>query len=417
MPARTERPGAGAGSSAPCWLSPEEVGETAAWIASLQLRDGMVPWYRGGHADPWNHVEAAMALACAGRWAEVGRAFDWLAAKQHEDGSWCTGYVLGGVVEPRRDPNACAYVATGLWWCTGLGGGRSLLEEFWPMVERALHWCLLQQRPGGEIVWSVDPDGVRGTFALLAATSSFQLSLRCAAEAATELRQGPSPWLEAAERATAAVARGCRAVDRLFAGQRGSDGASSEGRASDGRASDGRASDGRASGGRASDGRASDRAWPGSDPRERAAVFAPKDRWAMDWYYPVLTGALAGEEARRRVADRWQEFIEPGLGVRCVSDRYWVTAAETAEFAMAASRAGFATEAAELLDWTRHLRHPSGAYWTGCAHPECVRFPGGQLSTYSAAAVVIADHVLSRRSPAAGVFSGPGEVAAASEEA
>ena len=133
----------------------------------------------------------------------------------------------------------------------------------------------------------------------------------------------------------------------------------------------------------------------------------------MDWYYPVLTGALAGEEARRRVLDRWQEFVEPRLGVRCVSDRYWVTAAETAEFAMAARRTGFATEAAELLDWTRHLRHPSGAYWTGCAHPECVRFPGSQLSTYSAAAVVIADHVLSRRSPAAGVFSGPGEMAAA----
>ena len=413
MPAGTERHGAGPGSSALCWLSPKEVGETAAWIASLQLRDGMVPRYRGGYADPWNHVEAAMALACAGRWAEVGRAFDWLAAKQHEDGSWCTGYVLGGVVEPRRDPNACAYVATGLWWCAGLGGGRSLLEEFWPMVERALRWCLLQQRPGGEIVWSVDPDGVRGTFALLAATSSFQLSLRCAAEAATELRHDASPWLKAAERATAAVARGCRAGDRLFAGRLGSDGAPADGRVADGRVADGRAAEGRAADGRAADGRAADGAGPGSDPRERAAVFASKDRWAMDWYYPVLTGALAGEEARRRVLDRWQEFVEPRLGVRCVSDRYWVTAAETAEFAMAARRAGFATEAAELLDWTRHLRHPSGAYWTGCAHPECVRFPGRQLSTYSAAAVVIADHVLSRRSRAAGVFSGPGEVAAA----
>ena len=60
--------------------------------------------------------------------------------------------------------------------------------------------------------------------------------------------------------------------------------------------------------------------------------------------------------------------------------------------------------AAKLLAWTRHLRAGDGAYWTGCAHPECVRFPGGQKSTYSAAAVIIADHVLSRRSPAAVVF-------------
>jgi hypothetical protein len=52
------------------------------------------------------------------------------------------------------------------------------------------------------------------------------------------------------------------------------------------------------------------------------------------------------------------------------------------------------------------MRDDDGAYWTGCAHPECVRFPGGQRSTYSAAAVVIADHVLHRRSPAAAIFAG-----------
>ena len=140
-----------------------------------QLPDGMVPWYRGGHADPWNHVEATMALAAAGRWAEVERGFDWLAAQQLPDGSWCTFYVADGVTEPRRDPNVCAYPATGAWWCSQLGGGPALLETVWPMIERAVNWCLGYQRPGGEIVWSVGPDGVPGNFALLAANSSLQL--------------------------------------------------------------------------------------------------------------------------------------------------------------------------------------------------------------------------------------------------
>ena len=144
-------------------LSPDEVGETAEWVASLQLRSGMVPWYRGGHADPWNHVEAAMALAAAGRWPEVERAFAWLAAQQLPDGSWCTFYVPDGVLEPRRDPNVCAYVATGAWWCHQLGPGTAFVEPWWPMVARAITWCLRYQRPGGEIPGPLAPTRPRGT--------------------------------------------------------------------------------------------------------------------------------------------------------------------------------------------------------------------------------------------------------------
>ena len=51
-----------------------------------------------------------MALAAGGRWAEVERAFDWLAPNQLADGSWCTFYLADGVIEPRRDPNVCAYL-------------------------------------------------------------------------------------------------------------------------------------------------------------------------------------------------------------------------------------------------------------------------------------------------------------------
>lgn len=47
-------------------LSADEVVQTAESIASLQLDTGMIPWFPGGHCDPWNHVETAMALDVAG---------------------------------------------------------------------------------------------------------------------------------------------------------------------------------------------------------------------------------------------------------------------------------------------------------------------------------------------------------------
>ena len=333
-------------------LAPEEIGQTAAWIASLQLPSGMIPWYRGGHADPWNHVEATMALAAGGRWAEVERAFDWLARHQLADGSWCTFYLADGVIEPRRDPNVGAYVATGAWWCWQLSGDDGILAELWPMLARGISWCLRYQRQGGEIAWSVGPDGAIGTFALLAATSSFQHSLRSAARVAEVLghEREAETWSTAAGRAAEAVA-------------------------------------------------------------ERPGSFEPKDRWAMDWYYPVLSGAVVGHPARRRMLERWSEMVLDGLGVRCVADQSWVTAAETAECAMATARAGMRAEAEGLLAWTTHLRAGDGSYWTGCVHPECVRFPGGQKSTYSAAAVLIADHVLYLRSEAAAIFAGPPQAA------
>ena len=60
----------------------------------------------------------------------------------------------------------------------------------------------------------------------------------------------------------------------------------------------------------------------------------------MDWYYPVLSGALPFDEAARRIEHSWSKFVLDGVGVRCVSDRPWVTSAETAECVIALDALG-----------------------------------------------------------------------------
>ena len=82
-------------------LSAADVLDTAASIAEVQRPDGMIPWFPGGHCDPWNHVEAAMALTACGFDAEADRAYQWLVDTQLPDGSWFNYYLATGVKDPR----------------------------------------------------------------------------------------------------------------------------------------------------------------------------------------------------------------------------------------------------------------------------------------------------------------------------
>ena len=321
---------------------PPDLDATVDTIARRQLDDGRIPWFEGHHADPWNHVEAAMALAVGGRHDAVRRAYDWLRATQRDDGSW-PSYVVGDqVTDPTVDANFCAYIAAGLWHHTLLTADAALLAEHWEVMERAIDYVLTQQRPGGEITWAVDVHGAPYRHALLTSTAAIHLSLRCAVLAADALGHSRPHWREGAERVAHSV-------------------------------------------------------------RHREHVFELKDRWAMDWYYPVLGGAVGGDVARRRIDERWDDFVIEGRGVRCVSDRPWVTAAETCELVLALDALGESARARRLFAGVQWLRLDDGAYWTGAVLPEEIPYPGDQ-STYTAAAVVLAADALQGLTPASGFF-------------
>jgi len=94
-----------------------------------------------------------------------------------------------------------------------------------------------------------------------------------------------------------------------------------------------------------------------------------------------------------------------GRGVRCVSDRPWVTVAETCECALAHLAVGDRQMAETLFGWAQQFRHDEdGRYWTGTVFPDEARFPGGERSTYTAASVVLAADALAGSTPASALF-------------
>jgi hypothetical protein len=329
-------------------LSADQIQATADGIAEWQLPDGMIPWFPGGHCDPWNHVEAAMALALGERRAEAERAYEWLASMQREDGSWHQYYLPDRVEQDKLDANVIAYVATGVWHHHLLFEDRGFLEAMWPVVEAAIDWVLELQTPRGEIIWARHADGTPWSFALLTGSSSIVHSLRCAIAIAEQLGHERPDWELSAARLAHVVRLHCAG--------------------------------------------------------ELPDAFAPKHRWAMDWYYPVLTGVLRGDEGRARLDGRRDTFLVENMGIRCVSDRPWVTAAETCECLLAYLSLGERELARKMFGWAQLLRAEDEHYWTGIVFPEMVHFPGGEKSTYTSASIVLAADALSGTSPASGLF-------------
>jgi len=151
--------------------------------------------------------------------------------------------------------------------------------------------------------------------------------------------------------------------------------------------------------------------------REHRDRFADKSTYSMDWYYPVLGGAVRGAAGRALIAERWDRFVVPGLGVRCVDTNPWVTAAESSELVMALDNLGDHARARDLLATIQHLRHESGGYWTGWVYAD-PDYPNDnpdafwpeEHSTFTAAAVVLAVDALGERygvsTPGSGIMRG-----------
>jgi hypothetical protein len=324
-------------------LTAAQIVTTGRAIAELQQADGSIGW-PDGHVDAWNHVECAMALSVCGQRHAARRAYAWLSRAQRSDGSWPLQDSDGGVTDQMVESNHAAYCAVGVWHELLITGDEGFAMQMWPVVWAGIEFALGLQTARGEIIWRRHTDGSPDNYALLTGCASMYQSLRCAIALAEHLGEPQPDWELAAPLLGHAVA--CH-----------------------------------------------------------AEAFADKSRFSMDWYYPVLGGAVRGIAAERMLKAGWDTFVVPGLGVRCVSDEPWVTAAETCELAIALDAIGQRDQALELFAQIQFLRAADGGYWTGWQFQNERHYPDEQ-SSYTAAAVVLAADVLDNRrpSPAAAIF-------------
>ena len=328
-------------------ISQYRILRTAQFIESVQLPSGAIPWFEGGIVDPWDHVEALMGLTVGGRFAAAKQGFAWLAGTQREDGAWFAAYEDQTVGDATRaETNFVAYPATGLWHYYLATQDLDTLQTYWPMISRAMNWVLNLQTDLGDIHWAVD--SVKGTSkdALLTGCSSIYKSLECTIKISQVLGKQESKWIAARNK----LGRVIRNHPERF-----------------------------------------DRTWPS------------KSRYSMDWFYPVLSGAVSNQAATDRLNARWSEFVEQGLGCRCVVEEPWVTIAETCELTMALVAANDQARAKQIFADLSQFQIEDGSWWTGYVFPDKTFWPD-ERPTWTAGAILLAADTLFDLTPAGVLF-------------
>lgn len=335
---------------------------TVNYILQTQLPTGCIPWFSGGKADPWDHIEAAMGLTIGGELAAARRAYDWLVQEQLEDGSWWANYLDDKPVDKNhRETNFIAYIATGVWHYYLVTGDVDFLSEFFPPVKKAIDFVLRYQSPTGEIYWAVAEDGSAKKDALITASSSIYKSLECAILIAEILSDKLVETAGISVERLSETAIQWRTVHTRL----------------------------------------------GNTLRHHPECFdrtwEPKTRFSMDWFYPILTGIVRGKAAQQRIETRWMTFIESDIGCRCVSNEPWVTVAESCELTLALLAAGEHAKAIKLFSWLHQFIDDDGGYWTGYNFRDDVIWPR-EKTTWTAGAILLAADALTEHTGAAKLF-------------
>ena len=323
---------------------PIDIEAPAALIARTQRPSGEIPWCDGQKTDPWDHVESAMGLAMAGFLPEARKAYEWLAANQLADGSWYSAYTEGSAKDRTRDANMSAYVAVGVYHYFLMTVDRGFVSEMWSTVSAAIDFVLSLQAPTGEIHWAISPAGNVDRMALLTGSSSIYMSIKCALALAEVLGRQRPEWRTALHKLGNAIC----SKPHLF--------------------------------------------------------NMTKSRFSMDWFYPVLSGAVTGADAQRRIERGWKKFVVEGLGVRCVSDQPWIAIAETSELALTLAGIGNLDQARVVFSWISDRRFEDGSFWAGFTFPDMTVWPEDRIAWTNAGVLIAADAIFGL-TPAAGLFS------------
>lgn len=315
-------------------------------ILDIQEESGRIAWFEDGPWDPWNHTECVMALTAMGALDASSLALDHLAGTQRADGAWLgeygnalpmveRDYISREPAPAFLDTNFCAYPAVGVLHYLLATGDVDRVRGWWPMVKGAMDFVIALQREDGTISWAFEAVGTGDDDALLAGNASIAKSLECAIALASRLGKDAPSWVDARRALVAALQTSPERFDRNGGGQ----------------------------------------------------------RFAMDWYYPILSGALDPVAAAKRLEAQREAFVDPARGCLCVINEPWVTVAETCELAIAHLCANQDAQAASLLDAISSHRDVDGAFWMGWQYEEETVWPN-ETPSWTQAAVILATDAL-----------------------
>ena len=318
------------------------------YILYVQDNDGSIPWEIGKKLDPWDHIEAAMGLAIAGKKEETERAYKWLKDNQLPDGSWYAEYIKSAPTTKRRETNFSAYIATGLWHHFLIFQDEEFLNEMLPSLSKAIDFVISMQTENGDIYWAAEDGKQILDDSLITGSSSIYKSLECASAIFTLFG---------------------RSIDKIHLSMN----------------------------------RLKESI--NNHPERYDRSWESKSRYSMDWYYPVLCGVYDLDKSIQQIESKWSDFIVEGKGCKCVKEEPWVTVAESSELVLALVRIGLLTEAEELLDSLHQWRdNEDDLYWTGYVYADDKFWPI-EKPTWTAGAVLLAADAVYKFTPGSELFS------------
>ena len=316
----------------------------AKYILSCQDSEGGIRWEPNSKLDPWDHIESAMGLDVLGFEAESKNAYNWLRAYQESDGSWLSLF-HSSEKNNLKETNFSSYIAVGMWHHFKNFKDRNFLDEYWPVLDAAIEFTLSAQSEHGDFFWAKDNKNWLDD-SLKTGCSSIYMSLICYKKIAKEINKR-----DKVSDTQINNLRDCL-KNKPFR---------------------------------------FDRNWES------------KERYSMDWYYPILSGAFSKSDSIELIRDKWNEFVVEGLGCKCVKEEPWVTAAESAELVLALTKIGLKNEAEKILQDTFNLIDDDGLLWTGYVFKDKKYWPIEKPS-WTMGAAILAGNAINKFSPSSDFF-------------
>ena len=316
----------------------------AKYILSCQDSEGGIRWEPNSKLDPWDHIESAMGLDVLGFEAESKNAYNWLRAYQESDGSWLSLF-HSSEKNNLKETNFSSYIAVGMWHHFKNFKDKNFLDEYWPVLDAAIEFTLSAQSEHGDFFWAKDNKNWLDD-SLKTGCSSIYMSLLCYKKIANEI--------DKRDRVSDTQLNNLRdcLINKPFR---------------------------------------FDRNWES------------KERYSMDWYYPILSGAFSKSDSIELIRDKWNEFVVEGLGCKCVKEEPWVTAAESAELVLALNKIGLKNEAEKILQDTFNLIDDDGLLWTGYVFKDKKFWPIEKPS-WTMGAAILAGNAINKFSPSSDFF-------------